>query len=230
VYPQQAIDFAFDSAQVFETFWPGDNALLLKLLGSVASGQSDHRQVFLSGVSGAGKTHLLSAACAAATAAGARIAYLPAEVVVDETAVDGLATFDLVCLDDLQRLPATRSSEVALFTLVNALREHEGRLLLASDCPVAALPTELPDLATRLSWGAAFIVAPVAAQDLGAVLALRAERMGLELSTDVLDYLLNRCPRQLGSLIDTLRFIDQSSLQAKRRVTVPFVRDALQHY
>ncbi|MBX2824187.1 MAG: DnaA regulatory inactivator Hda [Gammaproteobacteria bacterium] len=228
MYPQQAIDFAYDSAHTFDAFWAGDNAVLLELLRKFAAGEGEDRQIFLSGISGAGKTHLLSAACAQATTLGARIAYLPADVVVDATAVDGLATFDLVCIDDLHRLPATRSSELALFTLINALREYQGRLLLAADRPAASLPTELPDLTTRLRWGAQFDVSPVAAEQLASVLGMRAEHMGLELGDDVLEFLLNRCPRRLSSLIETLRYIDQASLQAKRRITVPFVREALQ--
>jgi DnaA family protein len=42
------------------------------------------------------------------------------------------------------------------------------------------------------------------------------------------DYLLRRMPRDLPSLLDILDHLDEASLIAQRRLTVPFIRDALE--
>lgn len=227
MHPQLPFNFSTDATQTFETFWAGQNVLLLDVLRRLAAKPGEDRQVFLAGVAGAGKTHLLTAACESATKLGGRIAYMTAASIADGQALAGLDNFDLVCIDDLHELPSSRDCELALFSLINSLRENEGRLLLAANCVSAELAITLPDLSTRLSWGAAYNVVPVPADELIAVLSLRAEQSGMEISSDVLGYLLRHYPRQLDSLIARLHFLNQASMQAKRRVTVPFAREAL---
>lgn len=227
MHPQLPFSFSTEAVQTFDTFWVGENVLLLDVLRRLAVRPGDDRQVFLAGMEGSGKTHLLTAACHSATQVGERIAYLSAGSIIDGQAVSGLDEFDLVCIDDMEQLPATQDSELALFGFINRLRENAGRLLLAANCVSTELTITLPDLATRLRWGASYNVVPVPADELIAVLSLRAKQSGMEISSDVLEYLLKRYPRHLDSLIACLRFLDQASMQAKRRITVPFAREVL---
>ena len=53
---------------------------------------------------------------------------------------------------------------------------------------------------------------------------------GLELPAETLDYLMKRMPRDLRSLFDILDELDEASLVAQRRLTVPFIRDALEKH
>ena len=55
----------------------------------------------------------------------------------------------------------------------------------------------------------------------------RAQARGLELEDAVLDWLFARAQRDFGSLVSLLERIDRESLAAKRRVTVPFLRQML---
>jgi DnaA family protein len=57
---------------------------------------------------------------------------------------------------------------------------------------------------------------------------LRAQQRGLELPAETLDYLMKRMPRDLRSLFELLDELDEASLVAQRRLTVPFIRDALE--
>jgi DnaA family protein len=59
-------------------------------------------------------------------------------------------------------------------------------------------------------------------------LRLRAAQRGLELPPETLDYLLRRMPRDLASLLTMFDRLDEASLMAQRRLTVPFIRDALE--
>jgi DnaA-homolog protein len=59
-------------------------------------------------------------------------------------------------------------------------------------------------------------------------LRLRAAQRGLQLPPETADYLLRRIPRDLPSLFDILDHLDEASLVAQRRLTVPFIRDALE--
>ncbi len=59
-------------------------------------------------------------------------------------------------------------------------------------------------------------------------LRLRAAQLGLQLPQETSEYLLRRMPRDLNSLYDLLDQLDRASLSAQRRLTVPFIRDALE--
>jgi len=50
---------------------------------------------------------------------------------------------------------------------------------------------------------------------------------GIQLDESVLDWLFARYARDLGALLDLLDKLDQASLAAQRRITVPFLREFL---
>jgi DnaA family protein len=58
-------------------------------------------------------------------------------------------------------------------------------------------------------------------------LQLRSRHRGLELPNDTARYLLKRSRRDMASLYELLDKLDGEALRAKRRLTIPFVRDVL---
>jgi len=60
-----------------------------------------------------------------------------------------------------------------------------------------------------------------------AALVLRAHRRGMTLEEDVARYILSRAPRGMTELMAVLDLLDARSLQAGRRLSIPFVREAL---
>ena len=61
-------------------------------------------------------------------------------------------------------------------------------------------------------------------------LELRAAQRGLRLPAETLDYLMKRMPRDLRSLFEILDELDEASLAAQRRLTIPFIREALEKH
>jgi DnaA family protein len=59
-------------------------------------------------------------------------------------------------------------------------------------------------------------------------LRAQAARRGVPLPDEVVAFLLSRLPRDLASLNAVLEAIDRYSLAARRPVTVPLVREALE--
>jgi DnaA family protein len=216
-----------DSA-VFTTFHAGANATAVATVAQAAAG-SGERVVYLHGVRGTGKTHLLQAACAAATAAGRRAALLPLSEVarLAPGVIEGWERFDLVCIDDLHRVAGIREWEVALFELYNAL-QAEGVYWIGTgaDAP-AALGLTLPDLASRLAAGPVFNLVELDDDGRIAALSLRAAQRGVELPPEVGRYLLNHLPRDMATLHDALVRLDQASLVHQRRITLPLAREVL---
>ena len=228
---QLALGLALQPALSFDSFIPGPNGEALDAVQRLAAGAGEP-YLYLWGASGVGKSHLLQAACAAVHAPERPVAYLPLAQALSfgPELLQDLETMALVCLDDLQCLAGQAHWEEALFDLYNRIRDVDAGLLVSADRPLAQLPTRLPDLASRLAWGPSYQLQPLPdAELLPALTRLAAER-GLRLPADSARYFLRRCPRNLGYLQGLLERLDNASLAAQRRLTLPFVREQLRRH
>ncbi len=183
--------------------------------------------IYLHGAEDTGKSHLLQAAC---HARGAGSAYLPLAELASFPPGDvlaGLASSELVCLDDLQAVAGQADWERELFLLFNTAREKGCRLLLSADCPPRRLALQLADLRSRFAWGVVFALPVLDDERRAAILGFRAGRRGLSLSPEVCSYILNRAPRGMGPLLALLETLDRESLSQQRALSIPFVRSAL---
>jgi DnaA family protein len=91
-------------------------------------------------------------------------------------------------------------------------------------------PVDLPvreDLRTRLGWGLVFQLQPASEADARDALQREAHARGLSLPNDVLDFLLTRFARDLGSLMGWLDALDNFSLSEKRPVNLTLLRRML---
>jgi DnaA family protein len=206
-------------------FVPGDNHQALRSLEPASDAP---RVVWLWGRSGSGKTHLLQAACAVAGERGEAAAYCDLVAAPSPAVLDGCDALDLVCLDGLEAVAADADWNRAIFRLHTLLHDGHGRLLLASTAPPASLAFTLPDLRSRLLAAAVHQLTPLDEGGQCEALRRRAAAQGLELSEDAALFLVHRVPRDMHSLLHVLDQLDQASLVAQRRLTIPFLRDALE--
>lgn len=185
--------------------------------------------LYLAGPAGVGKTHLLLGACAAAEGAGRRAAYLPLVAAAGRLreALQALEGNDLLALDGLERIAGHRDDEVALFDAHNRARAAGITVMYAARGNPDELGLVLPDLRSRLQQCTRLVLAPLDDDGRREVLRQRAQRRGLVLDEAALDWLLKRVDRDLAALTGVLDRLDQASLAAKRRLTVPFLRQVL---
>lgn len=217
-----------DSA-TFANFLPADNAqILLQLLDAAAL--EGERFIYLWGSAGTGKTHLLQSLCHALSARNTASVYLPlAYDAIQPQMLDGLEDMPLIAIDDLQQVAGRRDWEEALFNLYNRVRDRgEGHLVVTGTANPQALDLLLPDLESRLLWGLVFQLQPLDDAQLAQALQLRAKGRGMELPDDVAAFILKRCPRDMHTLFELLEKLDHESLVAKRKLTIPFVKQFLE--
>ena len=225
--PQLPLALRWPRRQRFEHFHAGANAAALAAVRALAL-QPGAPWVYLHGPAGSGRSHLLMAACQAAGEAGRTVQYLPLAALSDRAAaLRGVAGGDLLALDDLGAIAGDRAAEHALFDLYNQARADGAALLFAAAAAPAQLGLGLPDLRSRLGACAQFALGPLDDGERRAVLKHQAALRGIELDDTVLDWLFARYARDLGALLDLLDRLDQASLAAQRRVTVPFLRGLL---
>jgi DnaA family protein len=211
-----------DSA-TFSNFHPGANREALQALRG-----GGEQFIYLWGGAGSGKTHLLQALCQQQAEQERAVAYLPlAEPGMVPEMLEGMESMELLAIDDLDAVAGQAAWETGLFHLYNRMRDAGARLVVTASVSPAALSIELPDLASRLSWG---LTLHLAANDDAAKLAIlqqRARNRGLELSDEVGGYLLRNCERDMENLIRLLERLDAASLREQRRLTIPFVKQLL---
>lgn len=225
--PQLPLALRWPRRQRFEHFHPGDNAATLAAVEHVAQ-TPGAPWLYLAGPAGSGKSHLLMAACQAAIAGGRTVQYLPlASLGNKAAAIRGVAGSEFLALDGLGAIAGDRDAEHALFDVYNQARAEGVALLFAAEALPVQLGLGLPDLRSRLGACQQALLKPLDDAERRAVLRQQAASRGIELDETVLDWLFNRYARDLGALLDLLDRIDQASLAAKRRITVPFLRGLL---
>ena len=114
-----------------------------------------------------------------------------------------------------------------MFHLFNRLRDSGRRLLIAASQSPRELPVKLPDLKSRLTMALVFQMRGLSDEDKLRALQLRASRRGLHLTDEVGHFILTRGTRSMSALFELLERLDQASLQAQRKLTIPFLKETL---
>ena len=221
---QLPLEIGLRDTATFDSYYAGENPEVIAVLRD-----SEEPFVFLAGVKNTGKTHLLQALCHHYHQQGRPCGYIPLQQYQElaPAMLDGLESMPLICLDDIDAIASLPAWETALFHLYNRVRDAGGRLVASAAQVPAQAGFRLADLASRLSGGPLFQLRELTDRHKLAALQHRAQVRGLELSGEVGEYLLRRMPRDMASLFELLEKLDRESLVAKRRLTIPFVRQLL---
>lgn len=226
---QLALPLRLADHAVFSSFHaPGNEALVATLVDiATPTGKGHGHGCWLWGASSSGKTHLLQAVC---DRAGDRAVYIPlaALAAAGPAVLEGLASRDRVCIDDIEIVAGNAAWERALFALCNQVLDAAGQLIIAASMAPRECPFALADLRSRFSRLPVFHLRDLDDEQRVAALQLRAEHRGLELPVETARYLMHRSRRDMGSLYTLLDKLDLESLRAQRRLTIPFVRGVLQ--
>jgi DnaA family protein len=190
----------------------GRNHELLAHLTAMLDGRAAEHSVYLWGDAGSGKSYLLDAFAAAAAERGMRVGSV------------GQTDATVVVADQAEAWD--EAMQVAAFAAFNAVRERGGMWLAAGRAPPAELPL-LADLQSRLGWGLVFRVHNLSDAEKRAALTEHAARLGFALEPHVADYLFNHLARDMGTLMQTLDALDRLSLQTRRPITLPLIRQLI---
>jgi DnaA-homolog protein len=129
------------------------------------------------------------------------------------------------CFDDCQSLNDEQQHD-AFVQFTQALTEPTRCLIFAGDRPPHQLNLR-DDLQSRLTQCLVFEVKPLSEQDLRLALALTIAERGIQASPDLIDYLTNRLPRNMGKLRAALDALDRLSLERKKPLNIALAREFL---
>lgn len=226
---QLSLPLSFPDDETFASFYPGENGALLAAIQARLQ-QSEFSAIYFWSREGGGRSHLLHAACTELSLKDEAVAYIPLDKhsCFEPAILEGMEQLSLVCLDNIDAIAGLKNWEVALFDFYNRVLEvGRAQLLITADAPPRELHLTLPDLASRLDWGQVYKLQPLDDEAKLLALQLRAELRGFELPEDVGRFLLKRLDREMRTLFTTLDRLDQASIIAQRKLTIPFVKETL---
>ena len=229
---QIPLAIGLDTERTFETFFTGDGGEGAQLFTGANEAAFQHLQalaqrvepgppVYLWGAAGSGKTHLLQATSHRWQQQGGHVAWFDPDTALPW---DGAQARTLIVLDDCGRYDAERQH--AAFALFVEAGASGARIAAAGRVPPVDLPLR-DDLRTRLGWGHVFAVEPLSEPQMRAALRQEADRRGLLLTDELMDYLLNHFDRDLKHLTGRLDALDSYALVHKRALSVPLLRQML---
>ena len=188
----------------------GVNGAALAALRVFGTAASADRCLYLWGVRGSGRTHLL--------AAWRRLREAGALLENDAGSGAWITQDDVETLDE--------AAQIDLFNRINAARGGHGYVLAAGRSAPAQLPLR-DDLKSRLAWGLTFEIIALSDEDKRAALLAHAASRSMTINADVLAYLMTHVRRDMPTLAGIVDALDRFSLETKRPVTLPLVRELL---
>ena len=224
VYPQFALELSLSDEPRLENLIVGQNGEVLAQLQDLVAGRFTQMCLYLWGAGGAGKTHILRSLSVAEHAR-----YLTAQDFNQPIALEDVRWF---LVDDVDGFNSVQQAN--LFHLFNAVRslpaEDNRHVVVTASCTPARLPDDyLPDLRTRLSWDLVYQLHVLSDDEKAQVLTEQAEQRGLTLGSGVIEYMLRYSSRDLSKLHEFLVHLDGYSLQKKQAVTIPLLKEWLNH-
>ena len=220
---QLTLDIGLARGPTLASFLAGPNVAAWKHL-QLWAGSPTRSPVptYLWGPSGSGKTHLLQAVAAALREQGAACGWLDATV-AEPPAFD--ERWAVVLMDDVHLYSAVQQ-HAAFSWFVQAQALQRGVLAAGLVAPAHLQLRE--DLRTRLGWGHIFELHVLGEPERRSVLRQAADSRGVFLSDEVMDFILVRFSRDLGSLMQLLEHLDTYALQTQRAITIPLIKSMLE--
>lgn len=228
---QLALEFEHHLKRTFKNFYPGQNQEIIEHLIQCIKG-SGEQQIYIWGGHGLGKSHLLQASFQLAQENNQTGFFfeLNPHALPSPEILTGIEDYEVVCLDNIEAIAGYTDWESNFFNFYNRHRDQGYKLIVTATCPPGRLPIQLPDLKTRLNWGLTLKLQEMSDTDSIQALTYKANQLGFELNPKVGRFLLNHYARDLNALWHLLDKLDRATLTAKRKLTLPFLREFLKHH
>jgi len=216
----------------FDNFIKGEgNQLARAAAGAISEnpGGTSFNPLFVYGGVGLGKTHLVQAIGNKILELfpGKKVIYLSSDIFtvefvesIQSNKVNDFSNFyrsmDVLIIDDIQFLIGKEKTQGHFFHIFNTLHQSRKQIILSSDRAPKDLKGLDDRLISRFQWGLAADIQPPELEMRIAILKKKSEDYGLELSSDLLEYVANNITSNIRELEGCLiKLLANASLNSK---------------
>ena len=207
----------FNPKYVFDSFIVGDgNRLAYAAAQGVALNPGKiYNPLYIYGVVGLGKTHLLHAIAHIAQSRHIQVICISAEQFTNEfvSAVRKKKVDDfhlkyrhagMLLIDDIQFIGGKKQTEESFFHTFNALHNANRQIVVTSDQPPKAIPLLDKRLRSRFEWGLVVDIQPPGLETRQAILQSKAKQRGINIADDVLKFIASQGQQNIRELEGSL--------------------------
>jgi len=201
------------------------NEQLLKDIKDLSNGDN----LYIYGVKNSGKTYLLQSLCNEYSKNKKSALFLPLKEVVryGVDIIESIENMDLVCIDGLEIIRNKKEWEIGLFNLINNSLQTNCRLIFTSSSEDIKAAFSLPDLDSRMKKFNSYKIFPISDNHLLEALKNIANLSSINLGDREAQYLITYTKRNMSDLVKILESLDQLSMENKRRITIPLIKELL---
>ena len=239
------IDSNLNPVYNFENYCHGEsNRLALTIAENIAENprNNNFNPFFLYGSVGIGKTHLIQAIGIRVKERmpDAKVLYttlrqfqnLYSVAVIEKRVPAFLQWFsqmDVLLLDDLQEIAGKVGTSEALFPIFNHLHQHGKQMVFTCDRP----PMELDGIADRLidrfKWGLTERLPNPDAELRKKILIFKARKNGLELPSEVIDYIAENAVQSVRELEGVVMGVLTRSITLNTPITLELAKEVMKN-
>lgn len=204
----------------FDNFVPGANRAVIATL---AGGLDSDALCLLVGPAGSGRSHLLAALFAWHQEAGDQALSISLSRSGQKALLEQ-ASAEWLIIDDIDRLAGSAADEMLLFNALNRWRAERCGVVMSA---VSVEEFALPDLRSRLGQAVRLTLRPLDEAGLGELIQQLIEEYELVAGAGVVDYLVNRAPRNAASMVQLVEAAARRALTERRNLSIPLLRELL---
>ena len=209
------------------------DALVFQMANSLAQGEDPGlNPIFISGLKGSGKSHLLQGITHALTKIGRKVFYVDVQTFTDHV-VQAMRfghmqefrriyrEIDILLVDNVQLLARRTATQEEFFHTFNALHTLGKQIVLTANVPPSQLEEIEQRLISRFEWGILLSLEAPDRSKLLQILKIKAKSLDLHLTAPMFEFLLE----QFANPIEPLHVL---AIRAKQEITLASMQFALQ--
>ena len=218
---QLGLPISLDSKMLLDNFL--GNKQLLDFIAKLYVDKTS-AEIYVYGVIGVGKTHLLQGAVLRALSEEQSAMYIDCYDPLPWHVLESIEQLNWISIDNIDAI--NNNQQDLFFDLYNRAKQAKVTMLISG----SDLPSELgvmKDLKTRLGLATIFQLQPLDDELTMSVLNNQMIDRNLSIDSKVYEYLFKYYSRDVKVLLKAIDDLDKASLQAKQSITIPFVRKTL---
>ena len=221
---QIPINFSFILDKSFDNFVLDKNSVAIELLKDFTTADRTNI-IFIRGNHSSGKTHL----CLAVNNLINKSIFILNRNNIESIDFQDILKYDSLIIDDIDFLISNNIHEENIFVLINEFILMKKSMIVTSTEKLNNINFTIPDLASRLKWDQILEIPELNNSDKIKVLQKNAHERGWDLTPKVCDYIMNHYKRDLYFLCNCIKFIDETSLSLKKKITIPFIKKIIEY-